>query len=91
MREKETSPFFILLFFFFCMIMILEQAALEHHRTTERIFRSKKKIQNDEGAKQHIALSTSQAAWTFVAMCDGGLIPSRHKEGHVRQLSNWDA
>ena len=24
-------------------------------------------------------------------ICEGGLIPRRHKEGHVRQLSNWDA
>ena len=32
----------------------------------ERIFRSKKAFQNDEGAKQHMAPSTSQAAWTFV-------------------------
>jgi hypothetical protein len=47
------------------MIMILEQAALTHD--IERIFRSKKK-QNDEGAKQHMAPSTSQAAWTFVTV-----------------------
>ena len=24
-------------------------------------------------------------------ICEGGLIPRRHKEGRVRQLSNWDA
>ena len=24
-------------------------------------------------------------------ICEGGLIPRRHKEGHIRQLSNWDA
>ena len=46
--------------------MILEQAALTHD--IERIFRSKKTFQNDEGAKQHMAPSTSQAAWTFVAV-----------------------
>ena len=47
--------------------MVLEQAALTHD--IERIFRSKKSektFQNDEGAKQHMAPSTSQAAWTFV-------------------------
>ena len=47
--------------------MILEQAALTHD--IERIFRSKKSektFQNDEGAKQHMAPSTSQAAWTIV-------------------------
>ena len=45
----------------------VEQAALTHD--IERIFRSKKSektFQNDEGAKQHMAPSTSQAAWTFV-------------------------
>ena len=26
-----------------------------------------------------------------LGICDDGLIPSRHEEGHVRQLSNWDA
>ena len=76
MREKETtvlrhSPFFaflVFLFLFFILfgfwMMILEQAALTHD--IERIFRSKKTFQNDEGAKQHMAPSTSQAAWTFV-------------------------
>ena len=47
--------------------MVLEQAALTHD--IERIFRSKKSektFQNDEGAKQHMAPSTSQVAWTFV-------------------------
>jgi hypothetical protein len=54
------------------MIMILEQAALSHD--IERIFRSKKnqndegQIQNHEGAKKHMAPSTSQAAWTFVTV-----------------------
>ena len=49
--------------------MVLEQAALTHD--IERIFRSKKSektFQNDEGAKQHMAPSTSQAAWTFVTV-----------------------
>ena len=46
--------------------MVLEQAALTHD--IERIFRSKKTFQNDEGAKQHMAPSTSQAAWTFVTV-----------------------
>ena len=67
MREKETSLYFPVFIFIFILfgfwIMILEQAALTHD--IERIFR-RKKIQNDEGAKQHMAPSTSQAAWTFV-------------------------
>ena len=65
MREKETSPFLYFNFILFGFwIMVLEQAALTHD--IERIFRSKKKNQNDEGAKQHMASSTSQAAWAFV-------------------------
>jgi hypothetical protein len=62
-RKRDQSflifIFIFILFFVFCMIMILEQAALTHD--IERIFR-RKKIQNDEGAKQHMAPSTSQAA-----------------------------
>jgi hypothetical protein len=51
------------------------------------------KISNDEGAKQHMAPSTIDIT-SSLDICDGGLIPSRHKEGHVhhvrRQLSNWE-
>jgi len=57
--------------------MILEQATLTYD--IERIFRSKK-FQNDEGAKQHMAPSTIDIT-SSLDICDGGLIPSRHKEG----------
>ena len=74
MREKETSPFLCFYFYSFWFeygfwIMALEQAALT--RDIERILRSKKSektFQNDEGAKQHMAPSTSQAAWKFVTV-----------------------
>ena len=50
-------------------------AALTHdieiERHVERIFRFRREnFQNDEGAKQHMAPSTSQAAWTFVVRVD---------------------
>jgi len=70
--------------------MVLEQAALTHD--IERIFRSKKSektFQNDEGAKQHMAPSTIDIT-SSLDICAGGLLPHRHKEGHIRQLSNWD-
>ena len=47
--------------------MILEQAALRH-MTSKGSFAAKNCFQNDEGAKQHMAPSTSQAAWTFVTV-----------------------
>ena len=70
-ERKRDQSFLVFLFFllFVFWIMILEQAALTHD--IERIFRSKKSektFQNDEGAKQHMAPSTSQAAWTFATV-----------------------
>ena len=35
--------------------------------------------------------NTSRPHVETSSICDGGLIPHRHKEGHIRQLSNWDA
>ena len=74
------------------MIMILEQAALSHD--IERIFRSKKN-QNDEGqiakSRRRQEAHGSIDITSSLDICDGGLIPSRHNEGHVRQQSNWDA
>jgi hypothetical protein len=64
--ESLLVFYFIFLILFGFWIMILEQAALTHD--IERIFRSKKTFQNDEGAKQHMAPSTSQAAWTFATV-----------------------
>jgi hypothetical protein len=68
------------------MIMMLEQAALTHD--IARIFRSGiffSKRQRRQAAHGFIDITSS------LDICDGRLIPSRHKEGHVRQLSNWDA
>ena len=81
-REKETSPFLYFYFYSFWFLdHVLEQATLTHD--IERIFRSKK-IQNDEGAKQHMAPPGGSTDITSsLGICEGGLIPRRHKERHM--------
>ena len=86
MREKETSPFLYFYFYSFGFwMMILEQAALTHD--IERIFRSKKKTKRRRRQAAHGSIDIASS----LDICDGKLIPRRHKEGHVRQLSKWDA
>ena len=58
MREKETSPFLYFYFYSFCF--------LDDDTWHRKDLSQQKTFQNDEGAKQHMAPSTSQAAWTFV-------------------------
>ena len=72
--------------------MVLEQAALTHD--IERIFRSKKSektFQEASKRRRRQAAHGSIDITSSLDICEGGLIPRRHKEGHVRQLSNWDA
>ena len=83
-KRPVLSCIFIFILFGFWM-MILEQAALTHD--IERIFRSKNfsKRRRRQAAHGSIDITSS------LDICEGGLIPRRHKEGHIRQLSNWDA
>ena len=43
-------------------------------------------LSTPHSSKRRLLLATSS-----LDICEGGLIPRRHKEGHIRQLSNWDA
>ena len=87
MREKETSPF---LYFYFYSFWFLD-----HDTWASRIdtWHRKDLSQQNNFSKRRRrqAAHGSIDITSSLDICEDGLIPRRHKEGHIRQLSNWDA
>ena len=73
-KRPVLSLLFIIYYLFTYYLIFITYYFLYYHDTrASRIdtwhrkdLSQQKKFQNDEGAKQHMAPSTSQAAWTFV-------------------------
>ena len=94
MREKETSPF---LYFYFYSFWFLDHDTWAsridtwHRKDLSHMLSQQKKRKNFSKRRRRQAAHGSIDITSSLDICEGGLIPRRHKEGHIRQLSNWDA
>ena len=83
-ERKRDQSFLVFLFLFLFLFFLVFGS---WHLTSKGSFAAKNfsKPRRRQAAHGSIDITSS------LDICEGGLIPRRHKEGHIRQLSNWDA